>query len=130
MDTQTEDGNEAYQQLSDSQEKLLAILPIPSAILSIFGSVVILFMAFKSRRKTHWTTYHALLTGISLTEIIFSITLAAGNFLYPRETSNRIWAFGNEGIVPLLYLVGGLSMDNPYLFCSSVLQPLVMPLDS
>ncbi|CAJ1945566.1 unnamed protein product [Cylindrotheca closterium] len=91
-----EDSNMDFRQLSEKQETLLVILPIPSAILSIFGSVVIITMAFKSRRKTHWTPYHGLLTGMSIFDIIFSVNLAVGSFLYPRETSSRFWAFGNE----------------------------------
>ena len=97
MDTQDEDSSIAFRQLSDKQDTILAILPIPSAILSIFGSAVIITMAFKSRRTTPWTPYHGLLTGMSIFDIIFSINLAAGSFLYPRETSSRVWAVGNEG---------------------------------
>lgn len=94
--------NTSYRQLSDIQEKILAILPIPSAIPSTFGSVVILIMAFKSRRTMLWSTYHGLLTGMSITNIIFSITLVIGSFLYPQETSHRYLALGNQGTVRYL----------------------------
>lgn len=98
MESHGGDETIAFRQLSDKQEMVLAILPIPSAILSIFGSFVIIAMAFKSHRKTPWTPYHGLLTGMSMFDILFSITLAAGSFLYPQETSHRVWALGNEGV--------------------------------
>ncbi|CAJ1945567.1 unnamed protein product [Cylindrotheca closterium] len=85
-----------FRKLSQGQELLLAILPIPSAILSMFGSVIIITMAFHSRQKKPWTPYHGLLTGMSLCDILFSITLAAGNFLYPKSTSDRALAMGND----------------------------------
>jgi hypothetical protein len=75
---------------------LLAILPIPSARLSIFGSAVIMTMAFKSRQLKPWTPYHGLLTAMSACDILSSLTVAAGSFLFPKETSNKVWAFGND----------------------------------
>lgn len=85
-----------YQEITDSQEKLLAILPIPSAILSIFGSVTIITITFKSRHKRAWTPYHGLLTAMSGLNVIFSISIAAGSYLFPKDTSNKVWAFGND----------------------------------
>ncbi|CAJ1970344.1 unnamed protein product [Cylindrotheca closterium] len=52
-------------------------------------------MAFQSRQKGPWTPYHGLLTGMSLCDIIFSVTLAAGSFLFPKDTSDKYWALGN-----------------------------------
>eukprot|EP00526_Cylindrotheca_closterium_P009862 CAMPEP_0113645340 /NCGR_PEP_ID=MMETSP0017_2-20120614/23894_1 /TAXON_ID=2856 /ORGANISM="Cylindrotheca closterium" /LENGTH=426 /DNA_ID=CAMNT_0000557061 /DNA_START=65 /DNA_END=1345 /DNA_ORIENTATION=- /assembly_acc=CAM_ASM_000147 len=86
-----------YKQLSDGQQKLLAILPIFSAFLSIFGSWIIILMAFKSRRNKPWTPYHGLLVAMSLCDILGSLTSATGPFLYPKETSDRIWASGTSG---------------------------------
>ncbi|CAJ1954116.1 unnamed protein product [Cylindrotheca closterium] len=86
-----------YKQLSDGQQKLLAILPIFSALLTIFGSWIIILMAFKSRRNKPWTPYHGLLVAMSLFEILGSFTSAAGPFLYSKQTSDRIWALGTSG---------------------------------
>lgn len=85
-----------YRELSDSQQKLLALLPIPSAILSVIGSIVIITMAFKSARQGPWTPYHGLLTAMSFCNIISAITVANGSFLFPSDTSNKVWALGNE----------------------------------
>eukprot|EP00980_Cylindrotheca_fusiformis_P002130 scaffold479_cov97-Cylindrotheca_fusiformis.AAC.7 len=88
--------NLEYRELSDSQQKLLAILPIPSAILSIFGSIVIIVMAFRSRQDRPWTPYYGLLTAMSACNILSALTLSVGSFLFPEDTSNKVWAFGND----------------------------------
>jgi hypothetical protein len=89
IDTQSSEG------LSDAQEKVLAILPIPSAILSILGSATILYMSLKTRKERKWTTYTRLLIGMSVADIISSVALGAAAFLRPRE-SQQVWTFGNE----------------------------------
>ena len=90
------DQQEVYTELSGSQQLLLAILPIPSSICSVIGSSVIIFIALKSRRSKAWTPYNRLLLGMSVCDIIFSITLGLNIFLLPRETSQRIWVMGNH----------------------------------
>eukprot|EP00980_Cylindrotheca_fusiformis_P017211 scaffold5297_cov104-Cylindrotheca_fusiformis.AAC.4 len=74
---------------------VLAILPIPSAILSIFGSSVILYMALKSREERKWTPYTRLLIGLSIFDIFSSANMAVSTFLRPSD-SHRIWSFGND----------------------------------
>ncbi|CAJ1941129.1 unnamed protein product [Cylindrotheca closterium] len=89
---------DAYRQLSDSQQKLLSILPIPSAILSIVGSFAIIDIA-RQRRKgvQQWTPYNRLLVAMSICDIVLSLNFASAAFLRPAETSSRIWARGNDG---------------------------------
>jgi ABC-type Fe3+-siderophore transport system permease subunit len=89
IDTQSSEG------LSDAQEKVLAILPIPSAILSILGSATILYMSLKTRKERKWTPYTRLLIGMSVSDIISSVTLGVAAFLRPRE-NQRVWMFGND----------------------------------
>jgi hypothetical protein len=84
------------QQLSDLQENILALVPIPTALLSILGSVTIILMADQSRRSRKWTPYTRLLIGMNVCDIILSIHLSIGNFLRPQVTSHRAWAFGND----------------------------------
>lgn len=81
--------------LSETQGIVLALLPIPSAMLSIFGSTVILYMAKKSREKRNWTPYTRLLIGLSIFDIFSSITMAASTFLRPSD-SHGAWSFGND----------------------------------
>ena len=40
---------------------------------------------------------HGLLVAMSLFDILGSLTSATGPFLYPKETSDRIWAMGTSG---------------------------------
>eukprot|EP00980_Cylindrotheca_fusiformis_P017216 scaffold5297_cov104-Cylindrotheca_fusiformis.AAC.9 len=83
-------------QLSDSQEKVLAIMPVPSAALSIMGSSIIISMAFRMRKRRRWTPYTRLLIAMSMCDIVASITISIATFLRPRDTSSRVWAFGND----------------------------------
>lgn len=92
-----QDDNEyAYRSLTDPQKTLLAALPIPSAILSVFGSSVIICMALLSRKSRPWTPYNRLLVAMSIYDIVTSIALASATFMGPKETSNKAWAIGND----------------------------------
>ena len=92
------DGPIEYRSLSENQKRLVAILPIPSAVLSLIGSSLIVYMAMRSRRNTEkkWTPYNRLIMGMSSFDILTSITAAFASLLYPKETSNKAWVFGNE----------------------------------
>lgn len=84
------------EKLSEVQEMILAILPIPSALLSIIGSSVIIYVAIETRKQQSWTPYTRLLLAMSISDILFSVTIAVAAFLRPQETSKRIWAFGTD----------------------------------
>lgn len=87
-----------FRSISENQKKLVAVLPIPSAILSLIGSSIIVSMALKSRRNTtkKWTPYNRLVTAMSCFDIVTSLTLALAPFLYPKETSLKAWVIGND----------------------------------
>jgi hypothetical protein len=91
-----DDDQYAFRSLTNSQKTLLAILPIPSAILSVLGSSVVIYMALLSRKSRPWTPYNRLLVAMSVYDIITSIALASSTFLNPMETSNKAWAMGND----------------------------------
>lgn len=95
MVNQDENDLSSPERLSDAQEKVLATLPIPSAILSIIGSAVIIFIALKSRGRQKWTTYTRLLIALSICDIFSSVNISISNFLRPSE-SPRAWAYGND----------------------------------
>ena len=86
-------NKEMYTELSGSQQLLLAILPIPSSICSVLGSSIIIFIALKSRRSKAWTPYNRLLLGMSICDIIFSITLGLSIFLLPKDSSSSSSVF-------------------------------------
>lgn len=89
-----------FQTLSALQDQILSIVPIPAALLSIFGSVSIILMNCRNRRKSrnhnYWTPYNRLLIAMSSCDIIYSATLAISVFLLPQETSRRLYAGGND----------------------------------
>lgn len=90
------DKDSSYNHLSDAQEKLLAILPIPSALLSICGCIVMIITVFRSRKHRRWTPYQGLMTSLCICNLISAITVASGGFLYPSDSSKQVWAFGNN----------------------------------
>lgn len=101
----------AFRSLSDSQKTVLAVLPIPSAILSIIGSSLIIYMAYLSKKSKPWTPYNRLLVAMSVYDIITSMTLGAAPFLNPKETSNKALALGNDSTcsaIGFLIQVGNL----------------------
>lgn len=100
-----------YEQLSDVQEQVLAILPIPSAVMSVLGSFLIIFMALKSRERKDWTPYTRLLIAMSTCDIVFSITIGSAAFLRPRATSTRVWAFGNDASCSFVGFMNQLSFS-------------------
>lgn len=81
---------------ADSQEKILAILPIPSAMSSILGSCIIIYMALSSRKHRKWSPYTRLLLAMSIYSILSSILLSTAAFVRPQETSPRLLSFGNK----------------------------------
>lgn len=93
MNSTMDDSPEIYEfrALTDFQKKLLAILPVPSSLLSIFGSSIIIVMVWKIRKTKSWIPYQRLLLAMSICDIISSMALAAGPFLYPKETSDKVW---------------------------------------
>lgn len=81
-----------YQSLSIARQHALALVPIPSAILSFCASLAIIVSIKKSRLSDEWTPYHGLLAGMTCCNIIWSITLSIGNFLYDSETAYHVFA--------------------------------------
>eukprot|EP00980_Cylindrotheca_fusiformis_P015224 scaffold4225_cov128-Cylindrotheca_fusiformis.AAC.4 len=81
---------------SDQQERVLAFLPIPSTLLTIFGSSVIIHMALSSRKKRKWSPYTRILLGMSVYSMISGIVLSMAPFLRPTSTSPRLLSYGND----------------------------------
>jgi hypothetical protein len=103
-----------YRSLSDLQKKVIVILPIPSALLSILGSSIIICMAMRSRVSKPWTPYNRLLVAMSIYDVIASITLAIAAFLYPKETSNKAWAFGNDATCSMIGFLNQLAYSGTF----------------
>eukprot|EP00980_Cylindrotheca_fusiformis_P010754 scaffold2429_cov106-Cylindrotheca_fusiformis.AAC.5 len=99
----TEEVGVELRGLSDKQQRILAAMPIPSAVLSIVGSSIILHMLFTKSRQSHrWTPYSRLLLAMSVSDIISSTTLGVASFLYPKDTSQHVWAMGNDATCSMI----------------------------
>ena len=90
-------GETEMSDLSDQEQKTLIILQLCAAGLSLIGSSTIVFKILRNLCTTKTTTpYDRIILGLSSCDIVSSITYVIGPFLLPAETSQRIWAFGNE----------------------------------
>ncbi|CAJ1970015.1 unnamed protein product [Cylindrotheca closterium] len=111
-DDSTNDAlSSSSRQLSDLQEKILAILPLPSAMISVIGSTMILYIALESRAHKQWTPYTRLLVAMSLCDILYSISISISSFLRPQETSNFVYALGNDASCNASGFLNQLSMS-------------------
>jgi len=96
--------------LSEEQEIILSLLQMLSAILSLIGSCTIVFKILRSLYHTHTTTpYDRIMLGLSSCDVVASFMFAVTPFLLPGETSQRIWAMGNESSCQLLGLLTQLA---------------------
>jgi hypothetical protein len=80
--------------LTDTQEKILSLLPILPSLLSVFGSLTIVHMVLTSKRRS--TPYKRLLLGMSVCDVVFSLSVPLWAFLLPNDTSHRVWAVGSD----------------------------------
>jgi len=79
--------------ISDGQFKVTIVLIICSSVLSIIGSGTIAFKIVRDRVNNGVTTsYDRFVLGLSTCDILSSINLSIGPFLYP--SGRHVWAFG------------------------------------
>lgn len=98
--------NDEISSLSDSQERILSCLTIISSCLSIMGSSMIVYLVQKSSRKT---PYKRILLGLSLADIVASLSWALSPFLLPVASSQRVWARGTDATCMFLGFLTQLS---------------------
>lgn len=79
--------------LTESQEKLLSLLPVVPTMLSMFGSSAIINHV---ARDPKGSPYKRILFGLSVADIILSVVQCLQPFAMPKETSYRVWAIGNS----------------------------------
>jgi len=83
-------------ELSDNQEKVLYVLLICAATLSLIGSCTIVFKILRGMARNQTITpYDRIILGLSSCDIVASVTYAIGPFFLPTESSLRIWSFGS-----------------------------------
>jgi hypothetical protein len=89
-----------------SQQVVLAMMPKLAATLSIAGSGYIVFDCFRRRRKTKdQNTYHRLMIGLSVCDLLMSAGLFTSTWPMPKETPH-VW--GAVGTVESCEAVGFL----------------------
>jgi hypothetical protein len=89
-----------------SQQIVLALMPKLAATLSIAGSGYIFFDCLRRRRKTKdQNTYHRLMIGLSVCDVLMSAGLFTSTWPMPKETPN-VW--GAVGTVESCEAVGFL----------------------
>lgn len=86
----TEDINPTYAEWRDSHGKAIGILRSTSAILSLVSSSFLIWMILRSTKRLT-TTQHRILLGMSVSDIIFSISMVHFNALAPSELGYIVW---------------------------------------
>lgn len=79
--------------LKDWQEKLMVMVIFFSACFSLVGSSLILFLFSKSNSKN---AHRRILACMSAWDIIFTLQICFQPLLVPKETSQQVWAMGND----------------------------------
>lgn len=79
---------------SESQLRIIAIIPMVTAWLSIAGSVTIIFMLLRSEKKLS-TSYRRIIFGMSCMDIIYSLALSMTSLASPEGTEGKWNPVGN-----------------------------------
>lgn len=82
--------------LSDWQEKMLTLAYLPSSVLSLLGSGMIVYLVLDKSKGGPNNVYKRILLGMSIVDIFLSTSIMLQAFLMPSSTSSRIWSFGSE----------------------------------
>ena len=95
--------------LTDTHEKILTLLPIVPCFLSVMGSGSILH--FILRDKKH-SPFRRILFAMSACDILSSIVWACQAWLVPKETSQWVWAVGNDATCTVMGTLQQFSFSN------------------
>ena len=79
--------------LTETQEKVLAVLPILPSLLSAWGSAHIIYMFFTSTKSSG---YRRIMLGLSCSDFVGSLVLIFQPFLLPQDSSQRVWSIGTD----------------------------------
>lgn len=91
--------------LSDRQDRIVSILPIIPALLSCICSCILLHLT-----KSWQAPYQRILFGLSVFDLFTSVSFALQPFLVPQETSQRVWALGNDASCSALGFLSQLTL--------------------
>ena len=105
----------------NDHSKANTIIRSTMAIISLISSSILIWMISHSRTRFS-TTQHRILLGMSLVDILYSLSLAHFNVTAPKDNNYFVWnARGNQ--------VGDISfvlLFSPPLFCVTYLRPNII----
>jgi len=85
-----------FEQWREGNGKALSIIRATSAVISTISSSLLIWMLARSSKR-FTTTQHRILLGMSICDIIFSLSYAHFNAMAPSEISYMVWnARGNQ----------------------------------
>ena len=82
-----------YSDLTDSQNLWISCLVLPTGILSICGSCMIIRDVFHHKNKK---SYELILCALSIFDILISTTFIGERWLTPKDHNDKITSFGNH----------------------------------
>eukprot|EP00526_Cylindrotheca_closterium_P010927 CAMPEP_0113632232 /NCGR_PEP_ID=MMETSP0017_2-20120614/16750_1 /TAXON_ID=2856 /ORGANISM="Cylindrotheca closterium" /LENGTH=415 /DNA_ID=CAMNT_0000542773 /DNA_START=105 /DNA_END=1352 /DNA_ORIENTATION=+ /assembly_acc=CAM_ASM_000147 len=101
--------------LSDNQEIAMSICMVISGLLSMFGSTTIVYRVLRKDGNTK--PFDRLMLGLSVFDVIASFSFVLTPFVLPKETSVRVWAFGNKVSCSVLGWLSQLSVGAAWYSC-------------
>ena len=81
---------------NETQQVVLAILPMISSLLSILGSSSIVVIILKDRVRKFKKTYYKVIFAVSCSDLCSSISYSTSTFLLPSDTPGVWLAFGTQ----------------------------------
>lgn len=93
------------------QEILLSLLPLPSALLSVVSSSLIIHLVTKKNFKS---PYQRILFGLSVSDLIVAFNYALQPYLLPAETSRFPFTIGNDFTCTALGFTAHLILINAF----------------
>lgn len=97
--------------LTEAQQKALALLPLFTGALSIWGSTNIIYAVSRTPSDQR-SCYRRILLGLSCSDFVSSLAASLQPFLLPEDTSHRIWASGTDATCTAMGFFQQLSMSN------------------
>jgi hypothetical protein len=96
--------------LTDAQEKILSLLPIIPALLSIAGPTAIICSVVSSNFAG--PPHKRFLFGMSVSDIVVSAVFMVQAYMVPKATHFRVWAVGNDATCTAMGAMIQLGLGN------------------
>jgi hypothetical protein len=97
LSSEEEEDNNMTDFFPRQQQIALTIIPVFTGFLSGIGSACIVYIIMRDRKRKLKQTYHRLLLGMSVSDVINSIRACLSSFFIPVDTPGVWIAYGNQG---------------------------------